>query len=106
MIDLDIPHTEFLKITKDYSRTAEVAKLIYVTDKEQGIIRIKKGKGFSYLFKDGGLKDKGQLVRIRKLGPPPAWKNVWICYNETGRLQATGYDARNRKQYRYHALWN
>jgi len=106
MIDLDIPHTEFLKITKDYSRTAEVAKLIYVTDKEQGIIRIKKGKGFSYLFKDGVLKDKGQLERIRKLVLPPAWKNVWICYNENGHLQATGYDARNRKQYRYHALWN
>ena len=106
MIDLNISHAEFLEITKDYNRTAEVAKLMYVTDKEQGIIRIKKGKGFSYLFNNGVLKDKTQLERIRKLVLPPAWKNVWICYKENGHLQATGYDLKNRKQYRYHALWN
>lgn len=102
----NISHDDFLKITRDYSRTAEVAKLIYVTDKEQGIIRLKKGKGFSYLFNNGVLKDKRQLERIRKLVLPPAWKNVWICYKENGHLQATGYDAKNRKQYRYHTLWN
>ncbi len=106
MTDLNISHNEFLEITKDYSRTATIARLIYVTDKEQGIIRLKKGKGFAYLFKDGTLKDKHQLERIHKLVLPPAWTNVWICYKENGHLQATGYDARNRKQYRYHALWN
>ncbi|MFT4152840.1 hypothetical protein [Parafilimonas sp.] len=108
MTELNISHKDFLKITKDYSHAAAVAHLVlvYVTDKEQGIIRLKKGKGFSYLFKNDVLKSKQQLERIRKLVLPPAWKNVWICYKENGHLQATGYDARSRKQYRYHALWN
>lgn len=106
MTELNISHKDFLTITKDYSRTAEVAKLIYVTDREKGIVRLKKGKGFSYVFENGSLKDQKQLERIRKLVLPPAWKNVWICYKENGHLQATGYDTRNRKQYRYHALWN
>ncbi len=106
MTDLNITHKDFLQITKDYSRTAEVAKLIYVTDKDQGIVRLKKGKGFSYIFKNGVVRDKYQLERIRKLVLPPAWTNVWICYKENGHLQATGFDIKNRKQYRYHALWN
>ncbi|MBV9963468.1 MAG: DNA topoisomerase IB [Parafilimonas sp.] len=106
MNEVNVSHEDFLKITKDYSLTAEVAKLVYVSDKEQGIIRIKKGKGFSYLFKDGVLKDKKHLDRIKKLVLPPAWKNVWICYYENGHIQATGYDTKNRKQYRYHTLWN
>src|SRR6478752_5940210 len=106
MEGVNISHDKFLEITKDYSRSAEMAKLIYVSDKEQGIIRIKKGNGFSYKFQDNILKDKNQLERIRKLVLPPAWENVWICYYENGHLQATGYDAKNRKQYRYHALWN
>lgn len=106
MEGVNISHDEFVEITKDYSRAAEVAKLVYVSDKEQGIIRIKKDKGFSYKFKNGILKDKKQLERINKLVLPPAWENVWICYYDNGHLQATGYDARNRKQYRYHALWN
>ena len=106
MEEIVIPHKEFIKITKDYSRTAAVARLIYVSDKEEGIMRLKKGKGFSYVFKNAVLKDKMQLERIKKLVLPPAWENVWICYHENGHLQATGYDARHRKQYRYHALWN
>lgn len=106
MEGISISHDEFVEITKNYSRAAEVAKLIYISDKEQGIIRLKKGKGFSYVFKDEVLKDKQQLERIRKLVLPPAWKNVWICHYENGHLQATGYDTKNRKQYRYHALWN
>ena len=106
MSGLNISHNDFVKITKDYSRTAEVAKLIYVSDKDNGIVRIKKGKGFSYKLKEGSFKDKKHLERIKKLVLPPAWENVWICYYDNGHLQATGYDARNRKQYRYHALWN
>jgi DNA topoisomerase-1 len=106
MEGVNISHNEFIEITRDYSRTAEMARLIYVSDKEQGIIRIKKGNGFSYKFKNDILRDKKQLERIRKLVLPPAWKNVWICYCENGHLQATGYDSKNRKQYRYHALWN
>src|SRR5215472_12296971 len=104
MDDMNISHDEFIEITKNYSRAAEVAKLIYVSDKEQGIVRIKKGTGFSYQFKDAVLKDKKQLKRIQQLVLPPAWTNVWICYYCNGHLQATGYDSKNSKQYSYHAL--
>ncbi len=106
MEGVNISHNEFIEITKNYSRTAAIANLVYINDKEQGIIRIKKGTGFSYRFKDSILKDKKQLERIRKLVLPPAWKNVWICYYDNGHLQATGFDSKNRKQYRYHAVWN
>jgi DNA topoisomerase-1 len=106
MNEVNISHNEFIEITKDYSRAAEAAKLIYVSDKKPGIIRIKKGDGFSYQFKSAEVKDKHQLERIKKLVLPPAWENVWICYYENGHIQATGYDTKKRKQYRYHALWN
>ncbi len=106
MNDANLSHAEFIEITKDYSRTAQAARLIYVSDKEQGILRLKKGKGFAYIFNNTALKDKDHLERIKKLVLPPAWKNVWICYYEKGHLQATGYDTKNRKQYRYHALWS
>jgi DNA topoisomerase-1 len=58
------------------------------------------------LFRSKIIKDKSTLKRIRSLVIPPAWKNVWICQIAEGHLQATGLDARNRKQYRYHPLWN
>jgi DNA topoisomerase-1 len=106
MESVNISHDKFIELTKDYSRAAAVAKLMYVSDKQQGITRIKKGKGFYYKFKNDILKDKEQLDRIKKLVLPPAWENVWICYYENGHLQATGYDTKKRKQYRYHALWN
>ncbi len=106
MSDINISHKEFTQLSKDYAHAAEVAKLIYVSDKEHGIIRIKKGKTFTYKYKDAALKEKENLERIKKMVLPPAWENVWICYKENGHLQATGYDSKNRKQYRYHALWN
>src|SRR5689334_18763610 len=106
MDGIEISHNDFIDITKNYSRAAEVANLIYVSDKDTGIIRIQKGKSFSYTYNDAPLKDKNQLERIKKLVLPPAWRNVWICYYENGHLQATGYDSKNRKQYRYHPLWN
>jgi DNA topoisomerase-1 len=77
-----------------------------VSDKEMGIVRIQIGKSFSYQYNNATVKDKKQLERIKKLVLPPAWRDVWICYYENGHLQATGYDSKNRKQYRYHALWN
>ncbi len=80
--------------------------LIYVNDTEPGIRRRRKGKGFSYMLPDGTvLADELQRARIRALGLPPAYENVWICSYENGHLQATGYDARGRKQYRYHKDW-
>ena len=80
--------------------------LIYVSDTEPGIRRRRKGKGFSYTLPDGKtLADEIQRARIHALGLPPAYENVWICVYENGHLQATGYDARGRKQYRYHGDW-
>lgn len=82
------------------------SKLIYVSDNYHGILRKKKGKGFIYLDGKEKINDEEQLRRIKRLAIPPAWREVWICKNENGHLQATGFDARNRKQYRYHPEWN
>lgn len=93
-------------IVKDEEQTAKAANLIYVTDKEPGIERRKKGKEFEYFFKNEKIKNDEDLLRIRHLVIPPAWQKVWICKQEDGHLQATGYDLKNRKQYRYHPNWN
>jgi len=101
-----LTHKDFLQIDRDYERAAKVASLVYVSDTSDGIKRIKKGKGFCYLLNDHPVRDKNEIERIRKLGIPPAWTNVWICPLENGHIQATGLDLRKRKQYRYHNLWN
>jgi DNA topoisomerase I len=83
---------------------AESAGLVYVSDEEPGIRRRKAGKGFSYLKADGTpVKDPATLKRIRSLAIPPAYTDVWICPKANGHIQATGRDAKGRKQYRYHA---
>jgi DNA topoisomerase IB len=70
-----------------------------------GITRKRAGRGFAY-YDDGQLVDEPEvLARIRQLGIPPAWKDVWICPDPNGHLQATGIDAAGRKQYRYHDAW-
>ena len=101
----ELSHKEFLKIDRDYLKAARVADLLYVTDKEEGILRTKKGNGFSYSYKGKTLTDEATLHRIKKMAIPPAWTNVWICPDETGHIQATGTDARGRKQYKYHSQW-
>jgi DNA topoisomerase I len=93
-------------ILKDEEKTARAANLIYVTDKEPGIERKKKSGKFEYYFKGDKITDDEQLLRIKHLVIPPAWSNVWICKKENGHLQATGFDVKNRKQYRYHPDWN
>lgn len=93
-------------IVRNEEKTALAAKLKYVSDSEVGIGRKKKGKGFEYLFEGSAVKDDETLLRIKQLAIPPAWKRVWICSQDNGHLQATGYDAKGRKQYRYHANWN
>jgi DNA topoisomerase-1 len=103
---LKISHRKHLSLVKDYSRSAKMASLVYVNDQEPGITRIKKGKGFAYLMDEQTVKDKALIQRIRKLAIPPAWTKVWICTKENGHIQATGFDVRERKQYRYHPLWN
>lgn len=80
--------------------------LVYVNDSEPGIRRYRRGKGFCYKLPDGSLLgDAVQRQRIASLGLPPAYDDVWICLQDNGHLQATGMDARGRKQYRYHKDW-
>jgi DNA topoisomerase-1 len=86
--------------------SAHAAKLRYVSDTRPGIRRTRAGKGFSYRAPDGTLiHDTETLRRIRSLAIPPAWTDVWICANPNGHIQATGRDAKGRKQYRYHPRW-
>jgi DNA topoisomerase IB len=92
----------------DPALRAEVraAGLVYVSDTQPGIRRLRRGKGFGYRDADGQpVTDKAELARIRALAIPPAYEDVWICANPDGHLQATGRDARGRKQYRYHPDW-
>ena len=85
---------------------ARAAGLRYVGDHQAGIERRGKPGKFHYVDADGQrLKDEDALERIRKLAIPPAWTDVWICTRANGHVQATGRDARGRKQYRYHARW-
>jgi DNA topoisomerase I len=87
----------------DPKDAAESAGLIYVSDEEPGIRRLKAGKGFRYVRSDGSkVADAATLKRIRKLAIPPAYTDVWICPKPNGHIQATGRDAKGRKQYRYH----
>jgi len=94
------------KLAQDPVATAKAIQLVYVNSKDEGIERAGAGKGFKYFFRNKIVKDKEILKRIRLLVIPPAWKNVWICSLAEGHLQATGLDIRNRKQYRYHPMWN
>jgi DNA topoisomerase I len=85
---------------------ATEAGLRYVSDTTPGIRREEHGKSFRYLDPKGQvITDEKSLDRIRSLGIPPAWKDVWICPRPNGHIQATGRDAKGRKQYRYHPHW-
>ena len=86
---------------------AETAGLRYVSDEEPGIRRRRAGKGFYYLDHEGArVGDEATLARIRSLAIPPAYTDVWICRDPNGHIQATGRDAKGRKQYRYHPKWH
>jgi DNA topoisomerase I len=90
----------------DPLESAQAAGLRYVSDTSPGIRRRGAGRGFTYLTPDGRpLRDKATLARIKSLAIPPAYTDVWICPIPNGHLQATGRDARGRKQYRYHPRW-
>lgn len=106
MQPMPLTRLESLKMHRNYKRTAEAASLYYVTDTTPGILRVKKGTGFSYLQDNNTVKDAAVLLRIRRLVIPPAWTRVWICTRENGHIQATGYDVRGRKQYKYHPQWS
>jgi DNA topoisomerase-1 len=86
--------------------SAEEAGMRYVTDASPGIRRRRAGRGFSYIGPDGErIEDAEHVAWIKSLAIPPAWTDVWICTSRRGHLQATGRDARGRKQYRYHPDW-
>lgn len=109
--DLDlITHlkpSKIVKIMKDPVASAKAVHLIYTSDAETaGITRKKTGKKYSYYKEGEKIKDKEEIARINKLVIPPAWENVWICALDNGHLQATGFDLKKRKQYRYHPLWS
>ena len=84
---------------------ADDAGLFYVADTAPGIVRRKRGKGFSYHDPDGKAVDADTKSWIESIAIPPAWTDVWICPSANGHLQATGRDARGRKQYRDHPRW-
>lgn len=83
-----------------------MAHLVYVSDKDPGINRYKKGRGYMYVFGGKPFRKQQDIKRIRSLAIPPAWTGVWICPLANGHIQATGLDMRKRKQYRYHPLWS
>jgi DNA topoisomerase I len=94
------------EVVSDPVESAQSAGLRYVSDTQPGIRRKKAGKGFTYVGQDGKtIRDSKELERIRSLAIPPAYTDVWICSSPNGHIQATGRDARGRKQYRYHPKW-
>ena len=95
------------KIGRNPETTAKSVGLRYSININIGFYRFKKGDAFFYKNENGKIiRDKQILERINKLVIPPAWENVWISPYENGHLQATGIDAKGRKQYRYHTHWN
>ena len=95
-----------LRETNDSVKSARTVGLRYVSDRMPGIRREKTEGGFCYRYATGKLvRDVAVLKRIKSLAIPPAWTDVWICPDARGHLQATGRDARGRKQPRYHSRW-
>src|SRR5579883_1716819 len=93
-------------VSEDPQEMAEAVGLCYVSDAMPGIRRRRQGRHFRYVAPDGTvLRAPAELERIQALHIPPAWNDVWICPLGQGHLQATGRDAKGRKQYRYHNDW-
>lgn len=104
--EIKVTKQKIKSIGSDPEKTAKAINLIYVSDTDTGITRVKKGEKYEYYFKEKKITDDEELLRIKQLVIPPAWTNVWICPKANGHLQATGFDVKGRKQYRYHADWN
>jgi DNA topoisomerase I len=101
-----LTRAQVLDLPSDPTESAEEAGLRYVNDDGPGIRRRRAGRGFSYIGPDGqAIRDRKQLRRIKSLAIPPAWTDVWISPTRRGHIQATGRDAKGRKQYRYHPRW-
>jgi DNA topoisomerase-1 len=94
------------KVVTDAVEAAEEAGLRYVNDSNSGYTRKAKGDDFEFFDTEGKpIRDEQRVLRIKRIGIPPAWTKVWICPSANGHIQATGCDARKRKQYRYHERW-
>ncbi len=94
------------KLVAEAMEAAEEAGLRYISDDRAGYTRKAKGDDFEYLDTEGKLiSDEQRLLRIKRLAIPPAWTKAWICPTANGHIQATGRDARKRKQYLYHERW-
>ena len=89
----------------DPLKSARAAGLSYTSDDRPGLRRVKSGRAFRFVNGRGKAVNSADMKRIRSLVIPPAWTEVWICPDPRGHLQATGRDARGRKQYRYHPKW-
>jgi DNA topoisomerase-1 len=95
-----------IEIAPDPVEVAEEAGLRYVSDDQPGYTRRRKGDDFEYFDTDGKrIRDETRRLRLKRLAVPPAYKDIWICPSPNGHIQATGRDARGRKQYRYHERW-
>lgn len=95
-----------IEIVNDPEAAAEEAGLRYVSDESPGYTRQRRGKRFVYFDTEGKeIRDETRILRLDRLAIPPAYTDVWICPSPNGHLQATGRDARRRKQYRYHERW-
>lgn len=100
-------HKEKIHLNNHPKKSAKIAGLHYVNENDLCIRRIRKGKGFTYLDEKGKIiKNEKKLERFKSLVIPPAWENVLICDSEKGHIQATGRDAKRRKQYIYHPRWD
>ena len=95
-----------IEVAPDPVEVAEEAGLRYVSDDQPGYTRKRKGEDFEYFDTEGKrIRDETRLLRLKRLAVPPAYTDVWICPSANGHIQATGRDARGRKQYRYHERW-
>jgi DNA topoisomerase-1 len=98
---------QMIQLRAQSRRAARAAGLRYVDETQPGLRRARKGSGFTYADANGRtVRDAATLARIRSLVIPPAWTDVWISPSANGHIQATGRDARGRKQYRYHNAWS
>ncbi len=105
-IVVNISPQKLVDAINDAKKSARIVKLTYVCDSDEGIVRVARGKSFTYKRAGKQVKDNETLARIKGLVIPPAWQNVWICSQQNGHLQCTGVDLMGRKQYRYHPLWS
>jgi DNA topoisomerase-1 len=103
---IKVPKKKLLLLQTDSKKYAEAVSLVYATDTAPGITRKRRGKTFTYFFRDRKITDQKILQRIKSLVIPPAWENVWINPLPEGHLQVTGLDVRKRKQYKYHTQWD